>query len=237
MSITSSKLKQFHQYLDKVIQLQQQLKEIDLNSREIFVQAVQIMRETGMGDFEISELTREYLRNKIPERSLRLYLSELKPEESQNNVTGETGNADIDENNDTEEEPTEILITTEGSQTNNYEEEQDEEPTPLELANIKIAQLEDALHQTEQFKPGTLFLGTKSKEEIQEIKDELASGTTIIQTPLDYENEVFDWLGKRDNGVNYYWFPNYGIELFRNRILTDLKGRGVKTFKRLYFEV
>jgi hypothetical protein len=32
---------------------------------------------------------------------------------------------------------------------------EDEEPTELELANIRITQLEDALHKTEQFKPAT----------------------------------------------------------------------------------
>ena len=48
---------------------------------------------------------------------------------------------------------------------------------------------------------------------------------------------VCEWLKKRDDGVNCYWYDGYGIELFKTRVLTQLKGKGVTTFKRLYFEV
>jgi hypothetical protein len=80
-----------------------------------------------------------------------------------------------------------------------YKEQEDqEEPTELELLKIENEQLKDALHKTEQFKPGTLFLGTKSEKEIQEIKDELASGTTVIKSENSLDDDtVFQYLRDR----------------------------------------
>lgn len=83
-----------------------------------------------------------------------------------------------------------------------------------------MGELEDALKKTEQFKPAT---------QIERRDDFDDYGTN--------ETKVFEWLGKREDKVSRYWFPNYGIELFRTRILSDLNNRGVKMFKRLYFEV
>lgn len=96
----------------------------------------------------------------------------------------------------------------------------DEDPKDLEIQFLKeqVEELKDALHKTQQFTPATEL------------------GPAQLRIDLT-EETVFDWLGKRDNGVSCYWYPNYGIELFKTRILTQLKGKGVTTFKRLYFEV
>jgi hypothetical protein len=95
-------------------------------------------------------------------------------------------------------------------------EAEEEEPTELELLKIENEQLKDALHKTQQFKPATALEGKRLS--------------------LD-ETAVFEFLAKRDNGVNCFWYPNYGIDLFPSRVIAYLKRRGVKTFKRLYFEV
>ena len=99
-------------------------------------------------------------------------------------------------------------------------EEPNEDPQALEIQFLKEqnAELQEALKKTEQFRPAT---------QLQEKRDEYGTD----------ENKVFDWLGKREDKVSRYWFPNYGVELFRTRILSDLNNRGVKMFKRLYFEV
>ena len=95
-----------------------------------------------------------------------------------------------------------------------------EDPKDLEIQFLKekVAELEDALKKTEQFKPAT----------------QLQPSPPPISNP---DEHYFKWLADRDNGVSCYWYPNYGIELFRNRILTQLKNKGVTTFKRFYFEV
>jgi hypothetical protein len=97
--------------------------------------------------------------------------------------------------------------------------EEVEEPTELELANIKIAQLEDALHKTNQFRAAT-DLDIKSPEVTE-----------------DFEKSVSDMLRVRADGVHSFYYDAYGIDLFKNRELAQLKNSGVKTFKRLYFEV
>lgn len=99
----------------------------------------------------------------------------------------------------------------------------DEEPTPLELAEIKIKHLEEALHKTEQFKPATAMQ---------------PPDMTIAPIPkVEDEKEIFEWLRMRNDGTGKFWYDTYGIDLFKNRELAQLKNSGVKTFKRLYFEV
>ena len=95
----------------------------------------------------------------------------------------------------------------------------------MELAQIEIQQLKDVIKKTEQFRPATQ-LERKGIDKSDDFDD---YGTN--------ETKVFEWLGKREDKVSRYWFPNYGIELFRTRILSDLNNRGVKMFKRLYFEI
>jgi helix-turn-helix protein len=92
--------------------------------------------------------------------------------------------------------------------------EEDEEPTELELAEIKIKHLEEALKKTEQFKPATVL-------QEQSVKD------------ISLE----EFLRQMANGTTSFYYDSYGIDLFKNRELAQLKNSGVKVFKRLYFEV
>ena len=96
-----------------------------------------------------------------------------------------------------------------------------EEPTPLELANIRIAQLEDALKKMEQFKPATSI----------PIK-----GDNITHVYPEGE-DFFTTMAKKADGIHSFYYDTYGIDLFKNRELSQLKNSGVKVFKRLYFEV
>ena len=263
MSIQETKaLKQFESLLEEVIALQVKRKDYldkgqDLHetSRQKFVEAVEILRGIGMGDFEISELTREVLRNKIPKSSLKLYLSELKIEES----TSESGqNSEFgqnDDNNDTEQESTsEIIVTTEGSQTTELERDpiiqatapeeikqlaneipleeyksdlidplSEEDPKDLEIAFLKekVSELEDALKKTQQFQPATA----------------LESQPSVPIDAILYQDEILKLLQKQADGVHSFFYDAYGIDLFKNRELAQLKNSGVKVFRRLYFEV
>jgi hypothetical protein len=57
-----------------------------------------------------------------------------------------------------------------------------EEPTELELANIKISQLEDALHKTEQFTQATKL---PQEDEINSVK--IRAGIGAIENMLRLE--------------------------------------------------
>jgi hypothetical protein len=104
-------------------------------------------------------------------------------------------------------------------------EDTEEEPTELELAKIEIAQLKDALHKTQQFKPAS------------DVNLNLSDPKGLIEKAVLTDETVFEWLRKRDNGVHTFFFDAYGVGLFQTRIMSQLKNSGVKTFKRLYFEV
>lgn len=113
----------------------------------------------------------------------------------------------------------------------------DEDPKDLEIRFLRerVGELEDALKKTEQFRPANQLTEeqAKAKDMTMEAVRQAGLATPIILT----EEMGFEWLAKREDKVSRYWFPNYGIELFRTRILSDLNNRGVKMFKRLYFEV
>jgi len=197
--------------------------------------------DEGFSEKELQDILRPLLKPQLNKDQIYyLFNAEQKKEQSKEqyhrNITTNSPKKDIEQTPIPEELPPNAPTVTE-EEFYKQQNQEPEEPTELELANIKIAQLEDALHKTEQFKPGTVFLGTKSEEEIKVIKDELAAGTTVIQSPQEYETEVFEWLRKRENHINMFFYDNYGIELITSRLIPQLKNAGVKTFKRLYFEV
>jgi hypothetical protein len=101
------------------------------------------------------------------------------------------------------------------------EPEEGEEPTPLELAEIRIKQLEEALKKTEQFKPATAL------EQLPE----------VIKSAEEMDKEAHSWLKNSADGIGTFYYDAYGIDLFKNRELPQLKNSGVKVFRRLYFEV
>jgi len=82
----------------------------------------------------------------------------------------------------------------------------------------KVSELEDALKKTQQFTPAT---------DLEE----------VVKTGEQRDKEAHDWLRNSADGIGTFYYDAYGIDLFKNRELSQLKNSGVKTFKRLYFEV
>ena len=80
----------------------------------------------------------------------------------------------------------------------------------------KVSELEEALKKTQQFKPANALEG-EGKE--------------------NFKGVGFEFLREMADGVHSFYYDAYGIDLFKNRELSQLKNSGVKTFKRLYFEV
>jgi len=240
-------LEEFHSLLNEVVALQEERKAIsdsievlEGQSRQKFVEAVELMRKTGLGDYEISELVREFLRKRIPKSSLTKYLSELKPtpqeqeEEEIEQSTSQSGHSQNDDKNDTEQEETEIAVTTDGSQTTELEDqikqdvpikdseqfykEENEDPKDLEISFLKekVSELEDALKKTQQFKPANVI-------ELEEVPED--------------KTLIYEYLRNKADGIHTFFYDAYGIDLFKNRELAQLKNSGVKVFRRLYFEV
>ena len=125
--------------------------------------------------------------------------------------------------NDEPKEPNIVNITTK-AEINDAElvqepEQAEEDPKDLEIQFLKerVAELEDALKKTEQFRPAT---------QLQE-----------QQEPIANDEHYFKFLTDRADGVSSFYYDTYGIDLFKNRELSQLKNSGVKVFKRLYFEV
>jgi len=101
----------------------------------------------------------------------------------------------------------------------------EEDPKDLEISFLKekVSELQEALKKTQQFVPAT---------QIQEEEQERPAGIVFSDETL-----VFEWLRKRENGINTFYYDNYGINLVPSRLLAQLKNSGVKVFRRLYFEV
>jgi|SRR5580765_295511 len=101
------------------------------------------------------------------------------------------------------------------------EDDDDEDPKDLEIAFLKekVIELEEALKKTQQFTPANI-VPLVPKEE-QPLTDEI----------------TFQWIQKKADGIHSFFYDAYGIDLFKNRELPQLKNSGVKVFRRLYFEV
>jgi len=80
----------------------------------------------------------------------------------------------------------------------------------------KVSELEEALKKTQQFKPANALEG-EGKE--------------------NFKGVGFEFLREMADGVYSFYYDAYGIDLFKNRELPQLKNSGVKVFRRLYFEV
>jgi len=98
--------------------------------------------------------------------------------------------------------------------------EPEEDPKDLEISFLKekVSELEDALKKTQQFTPAT---------DLEE----------VIKTGEQRDKEAHDWLRNSADGIGTFYYDAYGIDLFKNRELAQLKNSGVKVFRRLYFEV
>jgi hypothetical protein len=79
--------------------------------------------------------------------------------------------------------------------------EEDEEPTPLEIAEIRIQQLEEALHKTEQFKPATQLEAQPRQMTIDECFDFLPDDSAMTCWKINriagnaLKNRISAWQG------------------------------------------
>ena len=99
----------------------------------------------------------------------------------------------------------------------------EEDPKDLEIAFLKekVSEFEEALKKTQQFQPATA----------------LESQPSVPIDAILYQDEILKLLQKQADGVHSFFYDAYGIDLFKNRELAQLKNSGVKVFRRLYFEV
>jgi hypothetical protein len=116
----------------------------------------------------------------------------------------------------------------------NKDSEPEEDPLKIEneFLKEKVAELEDALRKTEQFKPANKLTEEQAKDMVMEVVKQ-----TGLAVPLPNVDSILDWLKKSADGSHSFYYDTYGIDLFKNRELSQLKNSGVKVFKRLYFEV
>jgi len=94
------------------------------------------------------------------------------------------------------------------------------EEDPLKIENEflkeKVSELEEALKKTQQFQPANVLEG-EARENVKGMG--------------------FEFLREMADGIHSFFYDAYGIDLFKNRELPQLKNSGVKVFRRLYFEV
>lgn len=82
------------------------------------------------------------------------------------------------------------------------------------------------------------FLKDENRE-LKEAMDKLQQFTqaTKLEKPKTETSDLSVTLKEKADGVHAFYYDAYGIDLFKNRELSQLKNSGVKVFKRLYFEV
>jgi hypothetical protein len=117
--------------------------------------------------------------------------------------------------------------------TENNNEEPEQSYTPTEdnkQLNEQMDQVED-LEVSKVIEPGP---EPDYEAEYKQDKQYEESAQALTNRTLD-ETSVFDWLKKRDNGISIEYWEHYGIKQWEGA-LQQFKNRGIKAFKRLYFE-
>jgi hypothetical protein len=113
-----------------------------------------------------------------------------------------------------------------GKKETEQKDKEPEEPSEIELAEIKIKQQAEEIERLKEI----------PRENLIQTANQLIENKELVEVPKD-ESSVFEYLKKQVDGVHSFYYDAYGIDLFKNRELAQLKNSGVKTFKRLYFEV
>lgn len=193
--------------------------------------------DEGFSEKELQDMLRPFLKEKLDSKKVwylfhkdeQIERVQKKQEENRTKFSTNAGKNVLSKPEEREQYNPEEEIKKIGEirraewQTN--EDDEDEDPKDLEIAFLKekVSELEEALKKTQQFVPAT---------QIQEQKQEQPAGIVFSDETL-----VFEWLRKRENGINIFYYDNYGINLVPSRLLAQLKNSGVKVFRRLYFEV
>lgn len=164
----------------------------------------------------VNFVSRRTLYNALPQELKREY---TKPLPKTINISSEHNVIDVEPNFPNHEEwkeQPEGQKFPEGTMINKgVFDDEDPKDTEIDFLKEKVTELEDALRKTEQFKPAS----------------------QLQQQEPETNEHYFKWLTDKADGVHSFYYDTYGIELFQNRILSQLKNSGVKVFRRLYFEV
>jgi len=115
--------------------------------------------DEGFSEKELQDILRPLLKPQLNKDQIYyLFNADQKKEQSKQqyhrNIPKVLYKQDIEQTSIPEELPPNAPTKT-AEEFYKEQEQEEEEPTELELANIRIAQLEDALHKTEQFVPAT----------------------------------------------------------------------------------
>lgn len=188
-----------------------------INWRENFVEVWdQIKRQgeqEGFKDKELQEMFRPYLvKDGLSTNQIRYLFNaeEYKDRSKEQHTRNKSANIpQIDVKKDTEQKDIEKIGEIRRAEE---KREVEEEPTPEELALI-------------------------TEQQTQTIQKKTSDVQSLIENNILTEENIFEWLAKRDNKVSNFYFGNCGIEFFTRQVFGNLKGSGIKIFKRLYFEV
>jgi hypothetical protein len=167
----------------------------------------------GWNDFQLTLLARHLLRDTFTKGQLD-YWWPLRPKK-QNNVTDEKQNLHNDDKKELEQ---------------TYIQSQDSRQLTEQMAGA-----EDL--------PVTKIVDNEPDYEAEYKKDKVYEESAKAFTKRAYEavteldeNSLFDALKKRDDGISTIYWDHFGIKQWEGE-LSRLKNRGVKAFKRLYYEI
>lgn len=183
--------KPFYDLLDKIA-------DNEKTTKESFQAAVTLARQEKFTDLEIALLMKDYLREKVPRRTLSGWVKELEPTDDIDNSSVESGqSAQIDENKDPEESDSveDIQETVKNlpvkDSTQFYQElkkdREGEEPTAEELAEIKQS-IERPQPQPKQQTLDEIFNSLPDDGAITTWKIDKISGMAL-------KNRISSWQG------------------------------------------
>lgn len=122
-----------------------------------------------------------------------------------------------------------IMLLTDGSSAR-MEFQQKPEEEELIKKDVPVKDSEDFY---EEYKKDTAL----EISETQTIQNKTSDVQSLIENKILKEENIFEWLAKRHDNQKYFYYDSYGTGLIKSRVIAQLENAGIKTFKRLYFEV
>jgi hypothetical protein len=110
-------------------------------------------------------------------------------------------------------------------------------------ASILAENKEEEINENVPVKDSEDFYEEYKKDTFQPIPETqtLTKKTSDVQSLIDNkilnEENIFEWLNKREDKIKCFYFGSCGTGFIKANILKNLENSGIKSFKRLYFEV
>ena len=170
-----------------------------------------------------AEDARQIIEHDLIEYWAKSTVRKFLPHEAKDEIKAEAGKKGA--------EKKKIMLLADGNRATSILAENKEEDEEIIKKDVPVKESEDFY---EEYKKDTQF---EPIPEVQTIQNKTSDVQSLIENNIITEENIFQWIGKRDDKIKCFYFGSCGTGFIKANILKNLENSGIKVFRRLYFEV